>query len=37
MDNVIKIFKQIQSTSSLNDKKKIISANKDNELFKACL
>lgn len=37
MDNVIKIFKQIQSTSSLNSKKEIISVNKDNALFKYCL
>lgn len=34
---VIKLFKQIQDTSSLNDKKAIIIANKDNELFKECL
>lgn len=34
---VIKLFKQIQNTSSLNDKKAIITANKDNELFKKCL
>lgn len=37
MKEVIKIFKQIQDTSSLNDKKEIIAANKDNELFKKCL
>ena len=37
MLEVIKLFKQIQNTSSLNDKKAIISANKDNELFKKCL
>ena len=37
MEKVIKIFKDIQSTSSLNDKKAIIAANKDNELFKKCL
>lgn len=37
MKEVIKIFKQIQETSSLNDKKAIITANKDNELFKKCL
>lgn len=37
MDKVIKLFKQIQETSSLNDKKAIIIANKDNELFKECL
>lgn len=37
MDKVIRLFKQIQNTSSLNDKKAIITANKDNELFKKCL
>lgn len=37
MKEVIKIFKQIQETSSTNGKKAIISANKDNELFKKCL
>ena len=37
MKEVIKLFKQIQMTSSTNDKKAIISANKDNELFKKCL
>ena len=37
MEEVIKIFKQIQETSSTNDKKAIIIANKDNELFKKCL
>lgn len=37
MKEVIKLFKQIQETSSLNDKKKIITDNKDNELFKKCL
>lgn len=37
MEEVIKIFKQIQNTSSINDKKAIIFANKDNELFKKCL
>lgn len=37
MLEVIEIFKQIQNTSSLNDKKAIITANKDNELFKKCL
>lgn len=37
MDKVIKIFKQIQKTSSLNDKKAIIIENKENELFKMCL
>lgn len=37
MEEIIKIFKQIQNTSSTNDKKAIIAANKDNELFKKCL
>lgn len=37
MKEVINLFKQIQETSSLNDKKKIITENKDNELFKKCL
>ena len=37
MREVIKLFKQIQETSSTNDKKAIIAANKDNELFKKCL
>ena len=37
MQQVIKLFKQIQNTSSTNDKKSIIVANKDNELFKKCL
>jgi len=37
LEEVIKLFKQIQVTSSLNDKKAIIIANKDNELFKKCL
>ena len=37
MKEVIKIFKQIQETSSTSDKKSIISTNKDNELFKKCL
>ena len=37
MKEVIKIFKQIQETSSTNDKKAIIASNKDNELFKKCL
>ena len=37
MEEVIKIFKQIQETSCTNDKKAIIAANKDNELFKKCL
>ena len=37
MEEVIRLFKQIQETSSINDKKSIIAANKDNELFKECL
>ena len=37
MLEVIKLFKQIQNTSSLNDKKAIITENKDNWLFKDCL
>lgn len=37
MLEVIRLFKEIQNTSSLNDKKTIITANKDNELFKKCL
>ena len=37
LEEVIRLFKQIQETSSLNDKKAIITANKDNELFKECL
>lgn len=37
MKEVINLFKQIQETRSLNDKKAIITANKDNELFKKCL
>lgn len=37
MKEVIKLFKQIQEASSTNDKKAIITANKDNELFKKCL
>ena len=37
MLEVIRLFKEIQNTSSLNDKKTIIAANKDNELFKKCL
>lgn len=37
MKEVIKIFEQIKNTSSINDKKAIIVANKDNELFKKCL
>lgn len=37
MKEVIKVFEQIKATSSLNDKKAIITANKNNELFKKCL
>lgn len=37
MEEVIRLFKQIQETSSLNDKKEIIAENKNNELFKECL
>lgn len=37
MKEVVEIFKHIQSTNSLNDKKAIINLNKDNELFKKCL
>lgn len=37
MTEIIKILKEIKSTASLNDKKAIIAANKDNELFKKCL
>ena len=33
LKEVIKIFKQIQETSGTNDKKTIIAANNDNELF----
>lgn len=37
MKEIIRIFEQIKNTSGINDKKAIISANKDNELFKKCL
>jgi len=37
MDKVIKIFRQIQSTNSKNEKQNIIAANAENELFKKCL
>lgn len=37
LEEVIKLFKQIQKTNSLNGKKEIIIANKDNGLFKECL
>lgn len=37
MNEVIKIFKEIQSSTSVNDKKYIIEKNSDNQLFKKCL
>lgn len=37
MRTVIEIFKQLQNTTSLNDKKQIINENRNNELFKKCL
>ena len=37
MEEVIKLFDQIKDTSGTNDKKAIITSNKDNELFKECL
>lgn len=37
LKEVIKLFKQIKEISSINNKKAIIVANKDNELFKKCL
>lgn len=37
MEEIIKLFKQIQETSSLNGKQAIITANKYNELFKKCI
>jgi len=37
LEEIIKLFKLIQETSSLNEKKRIIIANKNNELFKMCL
>lgn len=37
MEEVIRIFKEIQNTSSLNQKSAIITANRENELFKKCL
>lgn len=37
VENVIKIFKQLQDTRSLNDKKLIIYKNKNDELFKKFL
>lgn len=37
MEEVIRIFKEIQETSSINQKSAILAANKENELFKKCL
>lgn len=37
MYKVIELFEMIKSTSGSNDKKNIVYANKDNELFKKCL
>lgn len=37
MEEVIEILKLIQSTSSLNEKQRILRENKDNELLKKCL
>lgn len=37
LEEVIKILKEIQSTSSKNEKQSIITANQDNKLFKQCL
>lgn len=37
MNDVINIFKELQATSSKNDKIKILKANTDNEKFKSCL
>lgn len=37
MEEVIRIFKEMQETSSLNQKSAIIAANRENELFKKCL
>lgn len=37
VENIIKIFKQLQDTRSLNDKKLIIYKHKNDELFKKCL
>lgn len=37
MEEVIKIFKQIQGTGGKNDKRDIIAANSQNERFKKCL
>ena len=37
MEEVIELFRKIQSTSGLNEKQRILRENKDNELFKKCL
>ena len=37
MLEVIQILNSIKNTSSINEKKKIIMNNKNNELFKKCL
>ena len=37
MNEVIRIFTEIQNTAGLNDKKNIIKQHSDNELFKKCL
>ena len=37
MKEVIRTFKQIQNTNGMNDKKAIIVANKNNELFRKCI
>ena len=37
MEEVIKLLKLIQNTSSLNEKQRILKENKDNELLKKCL
>lgn len=37
MDKVIDIFRSVQRTSGLNEKQRILSNNKDNELLKKCL
>ena len=37
MNEVIRIFTEIQNTAGLNDKKNIIRQHSNNELFKECL
>lgn len=37
MEEVIKVFKQIQETNSIKEKQQIIEKNKHNNLFKGCL